>query len=48
MLGFFHDIVLQTARRLNESADLKIRDPAATFTPFAMKTYNSEFGLASG
>eukprot|EP00903_Cladosiphon_okamuranus_P019600 g18026.t1 len=47
VLGFSHDIVMQTARKLNDSAELKLGDPAAVFTPFAMKTYNTEFGLAS-
>lgn len=46
MLGFFHDVVLQTARRLDDSAHLKITDPSAVMTPFAMQTFNAEFALA--
>jgi len=46
VLGFLHEIVLGTARRLNDSAHLKVTDPAAVVTPFAMKTYNAEFTLA--
>lgn len=46
MLRFFHDIVFQTARRLDESARRKIADPAMIITPFASKTYNAEFKLA--
>lgn len=46
MLGFFHDIVMHTARRLDQSAHLNVTDPAVVITPFAMKTYNAEFTLA--
>ena len=48
ILGFLNDIVLQTARRLDTAAKLKIDDPAAVFTPFATTTWNLELNLADG
>lgn len=46
MLGFIHDIVLQTARRIDVAANLKKRDPTAVVTPFATSTWEAEFKLA--
>lgn len=48
MLGFFHDVVMQTARRLDVSANLLKADHSAIITPFASKTYNTEFKWADG
>lgn len=41
-----HDIVLQTARRLDEAAKTKIGDDNAVVTPHATKTWEGEFVLA--
>ncbi|CAM9854197.1 unnamed protein product [Ectocarpus fasciculatus] len=46
VLGFVHDIVLLTARRLDEAAKTNIGDDNAVVTPHATKTWEGEFVLA--
>lgn len=42
MLDFVQDVVIDSASKLAAAAALKEHDPTATFTPFAMKTFNAE------
>lgn len=46
VLGFLHDIVLLTARRLDTAAKTKINDHNAIVTPFATETWEQEFVLS--
>ncbi|CAB1096279.1 unnamed protein product [Ectocarpus sp. CCAP 1310/34] len=46
VLGFMHDIVLLTARRLDTAAKTKINDHNAIVTPFATETWEQEFVLS--
>ena len=48
VLGFVHDIVLQTARRLDTAANLKIDDLSAVITLFATRSWELEFKWADG
>lgn len=48
MLGFIHDVVMQTARRLDASANLLKDRPETELTPFATSTFNTEFKWADG
>jgi len=48
VLGFIHDIVLQTARRVDVAANLKKSEPNVLITPFATATFNAEFKAAEG
>lgn len=47
MLDLVQDIVMQSAARLATAATLKETDPLATFTPFAMTTFNAELQWAN-
>ena len=48
VLGFLHDIVLQTARRLDTAAKLEVGDPTAVITPFATRSWDLEFKWSDG
>lgn len=47
MFDTVQDIVMQSASKLAAAAALKQLDLTATFTPFAMKTFNAEMEWAN-